>query len=185
MIYNEKNITLKNGKSCILRSPTEKDAEEMISYLKRTSAETDHMLRYEDEVTLSLDEEKSFLTCTAEDSRKILIAAFIDGKLAANCGINPVSSLDRCKHRAEFGISIIKDYWDCGLGSAMMSAIIDSAKVIGFELIELDVVSENERAVALYKKFGFKIYGTREKFFKYRNGTYASSHIMALDLLQR
>lgn len=183
MIYNEKIITLKNGKRCILRSPNERDAEEMISYLKRTSGETGYMLRYEDEVTLSLDEEKAFLISVAEDPRKIMIAAFIDGMLVANCGINPVSSLDKCRHRAEFGISIIKDYWDCGLGSAMMSAIIHSAKVIGFELIELDVVSENERAVALYKKFGFKICGTREKFFKYRNGTHASSYIMALDLL--
>ena len=53
---------------------------------------------------------------------------------------------------------------------------------MGLEMIELEVVCENKRAIALYEKHGFRIYGTRPHSFKYRDGSYADEHLMLLDL---
>ena len=48
----------------------------------------------------------------------------------------------------------------------------------GFEQIELEVVEGNERALHLYKKLGFEVYGTFPKNMKYKDGTYADAYWM-------
>ena len=178
MRFNEKSITLKNGQTCLLRSPAEEDAEAMLSYLKQTSAETDFMLRYEDEVVLTPDEERKILSEILNDPKRIMIAAFINGRLVANTGFSPIGTCERVRHRAEFGISIIKDFWGLGIGSALLFELIKSAKATGFEQLELEVVAENERGMALYKKLGFETFGTRENTFKYRDEHRSACHLM-------
>lgn len=59
-----------------------------------------------------------------------MISAVVDGKIVANAGFNPVSKLEKCKHRAEFGISIQKEYWGHGIGSHIMAAILETACII-------------------------------------------------------
>lgn len=178
MKYEPKEITLKNGQLCTLRNAIEDDAEEMIIYLKRTNAETTFMARYEDEITVTVDEEKAFLAASLGDPQRIMISALIGGSLVASAGFSAISAYERTRHRAEFGISILKEFWNLGLGSVIMSALLESAKAAGYEQLELEVVAENERAFALYKKFGFEVYGTRENTFKYRDGSYSACHLM-------
>lgn len=61
-----------------------------------------------------------------------------------------------------------------------MEWIIDFVKnTIGTEIISLEVRSDNERAIALYKKFGFKKIGTFDGFMKI-NGMDVSCDIMRL-----
>ena len=178
MIYEEKTLTLKNGQSCTLRSATGDDAQEMIDFIRLVSGETAFMTRYEDEVTMTVHEEMEFLAARLRSPKEIMISAYIDGRLAANAGIDGLPQRDRLKHRTEMGISVLKEFWGLGLGSVLMEAIIDSASAAGYEQLELEVVTENERAIALYKKFGFELYGTRENTFKYRDGTCSACHLM-------
>lgn len=182
MKFEEKEIILKNGQICILRSPTEKDAEAMLNYLKQTSSETYFMARYEDEITLTVDAEKEILTAILSDPERIMISAYIDGKLIANCGFSRIAPFERAKHRAEFGMSIIKEFWNVGIGSLLLSTLIESAKIAGYEQLELEVVAENERAVTLYEKFGFELFGTRKNTFKFRDGNYCACHLMLKNL---
>ena len=178
MIFEEKEILLKNGQLCLLRSPTAEDAEGMISYLRQTSGETSFMARYEDEVTMTADEEGAFLSAILDDPKAVMIAAFVNGQLVANVGLSKVAPREKYAHRAVLGISIIKDYWGLGLGAAMMQAATDAAKAMGYEQLELEVVTENLRAVALYQRFGFVTFGMREHSFKFRDGSYCSEYLM-------
>lgn len=182
MKFESRSVILKNGQDCILKSPEPRDAEEVLGVLRKTSGETYFMARYEDEITLSFEEEKKYLENVLKSPKNMLIAAFVDGKIAASAGLNCVGSFERYRHRAEFGISVLKNYWHIGIGTAEIKGIVESAKKAGYEQLELGVVADNIRALNLYKKFGFKIFGTREKSFKYRDGTYAAEHLMLLDL---
>ena len=178
MIYKEKRIFLKNGTDCILRSPRPEDADSIISNWKLTSEETGFIARYPEEITMSIEAEEKFLADQQSDPKSIMIAAVIDGKIIANAGITYVQNNIKFLHRAVFGISIQKEYWNIGIGSSILSELIMWAEKAGYEQIELEVLCENERAIALYKKSGFEIYGTREKSFKYKDGTYSSEFLM-------
>ena len=54
----------------------------------------------------------------------------------------------------------------------------NTAKMQHFEQIELEVVSTNRRAIGLYVKYGFQVYGTRPHGIKYPDGSYADDYLM-------
>jgi putative acetyltransferase len=56
----------------------------------------------------------------------------------------------------------VRDDWQGkGVGSALMRAALDLAdNWLGLRRLELNVHADNERAIALYRKFGFEIEGT-------------------------
>lgn len=172
MIIEEKRVTLKDGRECLLRSPRAKDASALIKYLAATSAETDFMVRYPDEVETNPLFEAQRLEEIAADERSFMIAAFIDGKLAGNCSAHAMGFQRKIRHRSAFGISIYSWAWGLGLGRALVSELLAQAKTNGFEQVELDVVSVNARARALYKSLGFEEYGVRKHGFKLENGEY-------------
>lgn len=182
MEYNPKNVLLKDGTSCILRSPGPDDAAAILNTMKVTSAETDYMARYPDEINSSIPLEQHFLLSTLHSRKDLLVCADINGRIIANAGINPIGDQERYAHRASFGISVCRKYWGLGIGAHLLGAIINGAREMGYEQLELEAVCENERGIALYKKYGFEIYGTRERCFKYRDGSYAPVHLMMLKL---
>lgn len=57
MIFDKKEIQLKNGAMAILRSPTEDDAASLLAYMRTTAGETPLLLRYPEECTLTLEQE--------------------------------------------------------------------------------------------------------------------------------
>lgn len=178
MNFIEKKIKLKDGTECILRSPNEHDAEKMIEYLKVTSKETYFMIRYPEEVNITIDEEKEIIKNNLRSDKDIMIAAFINDELVGNAGISCVGSFMKIKHRASFGISIKERFWNNGIGNILVKEIIEEARKMGYEQIELGVFSDNERALALYKKYGFEIWGYTKKGFKIEDGTYRDEIIM-------
>lgn len=182
MIFDEKRMILKNGKECILRSPAPEDAEALLSYLRQTSAETDFISRYPEEVTMTIREEEEFLAKYMADPKCMIILALIDGEIAASAGLSCVMNMQKYSHRAIFGVSVQKRYWNLGIGTILITELIEAAEKAGYEQLELEVVCENEQAVRLYRKLGFEIYGTRERSFKYKDGTYSSDYLMLLRL---
>ena len=62
-----------------------------------------------------------------------------------------------------------------------MERLIAFAREIGAEVVSLEVRSDNDRAIALYRKFGFETFGTYRKFFKFED-TYFDVDYMNLYL---
>ena len=60
MRFPEKEITLKDGRKCILRPTMPDDAENMIEYMKVTSGETDFLLRTPEEVNYTVEGKGGF-----------------------------------------------------------------------------------------------------------------------------
>lgn len=174
-----KEVTLSDGTNCILRNPIGTDAREVLDLLKKTSEETDQLLRYPDEIHMTVEEERQFLENMASQPNTVMILAVVNDQIIANAGLTPVSECDKCRHRASFGIAMLKNYWGRGIGTQLMVALLESAQEMGYRQIELEVLSDNDRALSLYKKFEFKIYGTNEKAFYFRDGTYQASHLMS------
>ena len=172
MVIQKSTVTLKNGTTAELRSPEMRDAEQMISYLRQTSEETHFMVRYPEECDQSLEEAHKRLQRILEHGRNFMAAAFIEGELVGNCGVNEIGDRFKTRHRAALGISIKKKAWGLGLGTILMEKALLQARENGFTQVELGVFADNERARHLYQKLGFQELGRIPRAFYLKDGTY-------------
>ena len=181
MKYNQK-IILKNGKEALLRNGDAEDGQAVFENFNQTHAETDFLLSYPDENSYDAEQEAQFLKEKTESPNEIEIVAIIDGKVAGTAGIEAIGKKYKLKHRAEFGISILKEYWGLGLGKALANACIQCAKEAGYEQLELNVVAENKRALSLYQSLGFEEFGRNPKGFNSRTSGFQELVYMLLTL---
>ncbi len=176
MIIGERRIQL-GGHELLLRCAREEDAQRLLDYLKTTSGETCFLIREPDEVTMTEEDERRFIRMQNESERDVMLLAFYDGEFAGNgslMGMGP----SRYRHRAGVAIALFQAYTGLGIGRAMMEALLAIAREHGIEQVELEVVADNARAIALYKKLGFEVYGTMPRNMKYLDGTYADVYWM-------
>ena len=97
-------------------------------------------------------------------------------------GIEAVGRKYKVKHRAELGISVLKEYWGLGLGKALTKACIQCAKEAGYTQLELNVVAENHAAMSLYQSLGFVEFGRNPRGFNSRTSGYQELVYMRLEL---
>jgi L-phenylalanine/L-methionine N-acetyltransferase len=109
----------------------------------------------------------------------LLLVAEAEGALVGNAGLNPVGPALRRRHAMHLGITVAKEWQGRGVGTQLMAALLDAAdRWLGCLRIELTVFTDNEAAIALYRKFGFEIEGTH-RAYALRDGRYADVLAMA------
>ena len=181
MKYYEE-ILLKDGRKCVLRNGEEADGQAAFEKFNLTHAETDFLLSYPDENSYNAEEEGKFVQEKTDSADEIEIIAEVGGKIAGMAGIEKVGSKFKLKHRAEFGISVLREYWRLGIGKALVNACVKCAKDAGYKQLELDVVADNEAALSLYKRAGFVEYGRNPRGFCSRISGYQPLVYMRLEL---
>lgn len=181
MKYDE-IVVMKNGEEAHLRNAVESDGAAVVENFNLTHEETDFLLTYPEENSMDAKQEGEFLQKKADSANEIEIIALVDGKVAGTAGINAIGTKYKVKHRAEFGISIAREYWGLGLGTALTNACIKCAKEAGYEQLELDAVADNKKAISLYEKAGFVEFGRNPKGFKSKFSGYQELVYMRLEL---
>ena len=107
-----------------------------------------------------------------------LLVACIDGEVIANAGLHHFKQQRRA-HAMHMGMTVRDDFQGRGVGSALMKALVGLADGwLNVVRLELTVFVDNERAITLYKKYGFAIEGTH-KDYALRDGGYVDAHFMA------
>ncbi len=81
------------------------------------------------------------------------------------CDVIPEEN-PRQSHRGGLGMGLLPEYRGQGLGSKLLSSVLDHAKKTELEKVELHVYTSNIPAVALYKKFGFEQEGLIKRYRK-------------------
>ncbi len=169
-----KNVKLKNGKVLTLTTPSIDNAQELADYYNTIVCQSRFVAADAMDTKLTAENETQWIEKSEKDERSLIIAAKLDGKIV---GLGNISTKNpkyiRFKHSCGLGVSVLKDFWGLGIASAIMTELVEFARKASFEQIELDVVSTNESAVHLYKKFGFVEEGLLTHAMKYTDGTYA------------
>ena len=176
------NHTMKNGQTVILRSGVEADGEQLRQLAWQAYGETRFLSKEQEEFHLTAEQESVWIMRMLHDPRAVLLMAELDGQIVGDGMIHPVSEGSRQRHRCQVGITVLKDHWNKGIGKALFVLMIAAAKEAGYEQMELEVVSDNKRAIALYEKLGFQEYGRRPNSFKYKDGSYGDMTLMVLDI---
>ena len=154
----------------LLRNAVEEDAEMLLECLKTTCGETRFLVKEPEEIDLTLEDERKFIHNQNESKQNIMLLGFVDGEYVGNCSLMGMEQ-SRYHHRVSLGIALYQKYTGRGIGKAMIGKLIEIAR-------ELEVVADNQRAIALYKKMGFEIFGTFPNNMKYKDGTYADAYWM-------
>lgn len=85
----------------------------------------------------------------------------------------------RRKHVATFGMGVSKKSLGKGVGFKLLEAVLDMTdNWLNITRVELEVYTDNEPAIMLYKKMGFVVEGTA-KNYAFKNGRYVDSFLMA------
>ena len=177
-----KVIPLKDGRTCTLRNGTAEDGQALLNSFILTHAQTDFLVDYPDEITLTVEQEIQFLKDKAESGNEIQILAETGGSIVGTAGIWCIRNREKIRHRAGFGVAVEEAYWRLGIGRALTEACIECAGAAGYTQLELDVLADNERALALYRSLGFVEYGRNPRGINLRTGGYRELVLMRLEL---
>ena len=103
----------------------------------------------------------------------------VEDEIVGQLGLHTFPNHPRRRHAGQIGMAVRDDWHGKGAGSALMWAAIDLAdKWLNLTRLELDVYTDNEPAIRLYKKFRFLIEGTLVNY-AYRDGQYVDTYTMA------
>lgn len=118
-------------------------------------------------VTNVSDWDHMFVAVSAEDDDLIL------GVAGLHIAPNP-----RLRHSGSIGLSVHENYQGKGIGKALMASIVDLAdNWLMLKRLELGVLQGNDRALSLYKQFGFEVEGVK-RASAIRKGEYVDETIM-------
>lgn len=181
MEYKE-SITLKDGRTCVLRNGTFADGQAMLDIYLLTHGQTDFLLSYPDEASMTAEQEALFLRERTLSDNGIELLAEVEGRIVGAAGIGPVGKKEKVRHRADFGISVDERYWHLGIGRALTRACIALARRAGYAQLELEAVADNQAALALYESVGFREYGRNPRGFRSRLTGWQELVYMRLEL---
>ncbi len=182
MKYQSRIVKDKLGRDLVIRNAELEDAEALIKYLQVTAAESKNLIREPEEIKVTLEMEEGFIQKFIDEEGILMLVAMVDGEHAGNCTLLDMGPHLRYKHRCGLAIALYKEFQGAGIANILMESIIEVAKEVGYEQMELEVVSDNTAAIALYEKYGFKKYGVLPHRMKYSDGSYADADWMMKEL---
>ena len=107
------------------------------------------------------------------------LLAYTEHDVVGEITLQTFPNTPRRKHVGTIFMAVRDDWQGKGVGAALLQAAVDLAdKWLNIIRLELEVYTDNEPALRLYKKFGFNIEGTLKQF-AFRDGHYVDGYAMA------
>ena len=162
-----------------IRRAEASDAAELLDYLKQIGGETDNLTFGAEGLPFTVEAEAAFLKQLRDSRDDIMLIAKADGKIVGNASLNRLPR--RMSHRGDLAVSVRKAYWNQGIGRKLLEKLLEFAGEKGFEVLDLQVRSDNLAAIHLYEKLGFRKIGTHPFFMKI-HGKPVNADLMILEL---
>lgn len=181
MDFLPKQIMLKDGSVATLRKPVMTDAEGLLDYLQTICAETEFMMRTKEEAeSMTVEGERKWLASIADSEYTVVCEK--DGEIVGNASLM-FSRAFRKSHIATVGIGVKKKAWHLGIGTALMTELLAEAeRRPNTTHVELEYIEGNDRASALYQKFGFRTVAEHPNALRRSDGTLCSLFYMQKEI---
>ncbi|WP_225743200.1 GNAT family N-acetyltransferase [Marinilactibacillus sp. Marseille-P9653] len=149
-----------------IREAIPSDAESLLNCLEKTALQTGFMTMGEEGAGLTVEEESHHIAEIYESDINCLIVAILGEEIIGMATIHAVDK-PKIRHIGELGIVVDKEYWGFKIGTELLREVLkwsDESDVI--KRVELKVQQRNERAIHLYKKYGFELEGVMQRGVK-------------------
>lgn len=151
---------LREGNVVIIREIKASDAENFVHLTQQIEGSSEYMLWEAGERNIQPEQQRKMIESIEENENSAIFVAENDnvlvGYLMAMGG-----NARRRKHSAYIVIGIVEDYRGQGVGRKLFKEMEHWASNHNIQRLELTVVTRNEAGLALYKKVGFEIEGTK------------------------
>ncbi|WIV21167.1 GNAT family N-acetyltransferase [Paenibacillus polygoni] len=176
MIIRKSKFAVK-GLRYNIRTAIHGDSSYLSEVRLQIDGETENMDRERGEAFLDKSGLEDIIKLDSEHSKALFLVVEVKDRIVgfSRCVGN---DLKRTKHRVEFGVCILKNYWGYGMGKNLLKETIFWADSIGIKKIELNVLETNESAIELYKSFGFEIEGVLKYDKLLSDGKYYNTIVM-------
>lgn len=155
-------FTTKSGKEIEIHLPALERVPALLNFVNRLTKE-DTFLSWVGKPKTYAEEENwvknSILNIKL--GRSFVIWAVLDNKIIGQSDVNRGGTRDW--HVGRIGLMVDKDFRQDGIGKFLLEFILKQAKKMGIKIVTIDVFEDNEIAIRLYEKYGFKIYGRLPK----------------------
>jgi putative acetyltransferase len=116
---------------------------------------------------------------TGADKGDLSLVVEADGDLVGSAGLHSTGASPRRRHAMGLGIQVLPGWQGRGVGTLLMQSLCDYAdRWLGVSRLELTVYTDNHRAQALYRRFGFADEGVH-RGYALRDGVYVDALSMA------
>lgn len=163
----------------IIRCAEETDAEQLAQIRQQIDRETTFLDREPGEGMLTPSDFKQLIRTDSEESNRLFLLAETENGTIIAFSRCEGSNLQRLKHKVEFGICVLKDYWGFKIGPKLLETSIKWASANKLTKMTLSVIETNEKAINIYKRYNFEIEGILKKDKRLENGEYYSTIIMS------
>ena len=156
---------LNDERNFVIRKALPSDAQAIIDYTNAVSGESDNLTFGPGEFEITYDQEMEFIEKVAQSDNSMMLLGLCENQIVSVLNLSGMAR-PRVHHFAEIGITVLKSHWHLGIGRIMMQHSENVAQLEGvIRRIHLKVRTDNEHAVALYKKMGYEIEGCIKRQF--------------------
>jgi RimJ/RimL family protein N-acetyltransferase len=161
----------------VIREINVEDAEQLTSLIHQVEAESDYMMMEAGERQSTPEKQRQRIQSMEKSENSTILVAEDDGKLVGYMFVIG-GTARRTRHSAYLVVGILAEYRGQGVGTKLFEKLDVWAAQQQIHRLELTVVTRNKAALALYKKMGFAVEGTKRDSLLI-NGEYADEFYMA------
>lgn len=155
----------------------ESDAETFLAVRKHLANETPFLLRRSDEINLTVEQQrKQIQHVLLQDAHLLLVAEHAGSLVGFLLGLR--GEPQRKKHVLTLVVGVLQAFARQGIGTQFLVTTEQWACPRGITRLELHVLTNNQAAIALYRKQGFEVEG-RMKDSQYIDGHYVDEYLLA------
>ncbi len=172
-------VTLKDGKRVLLRPLTADDKNELIALFEPIGTDDASLMRNDvrrREIVASWVDRIDYKTI-------LPIVAVVSDRIVGDATLHFRSGPGR--HIADVRIFLSKEFRRCGLGSAMLRALIDVARKFGLQQLVAEVVADQVKVINAFKQLGFELRTTYPDYFMMPDGETHDVAILILSLTHK
>lgn len=151
-------FTSKNGKEIEIHLPSLERTKALLEFVNRLTKEDTYLSLTGNAKTF--EEEENWVKnaiLNMKSGRSFMVWAVYGNRIIGSSDVNRGGTRDF--HVGKIGLMVDKDFRRDGIGKYILEFILNKAKQMDIKIVALDSFSDNEIAISLYRKMGFKEYG--------------------------